>query len=423
MRKKIPLWIKILIGMIIGVVWGMTAVYFGFESFTTNWIKPWGTIFIKLLRLIAVPLIFVSLVKGITSITDISKLGRIGVKTITLYVITTIISVIIGLFVVNAVKPGHSFSEEKRSNFQTQYQQSVKEKENVVGDLKKRSPLYFFEEMVPDNIINAAGDNTRMLQIIFFSILFSVAMILLDIRKIQVVKDLFDGLNDIILKIVDIIMMFSPIGVFALLSSLVTDFSGDVELFIALGKYAGLTFFGILALIFTLYPILLKLFTRVKVKDFIKTMLPVQMVAFSTSSSAATLPVTLKQCTEKLKISSGVANFVLPVGVTINMNGTSFYQAISAVFIAQVFGLDLSIGQQLTIIFTATLASIGTPGVPGGAIIMLVIVLTSVGIPVEGLALIMGIERPLDMMRTVANVTGDATVASIVASSENEIYE
>ena len=421
MRKKIPLWIKILIGMLLGVAWGMTAVYFGFESFTSNWIKPWGTIFIKLLRLIAVPLIFVSLVKGITSITDISKLGRIGLKTITLYVITTIISVMLGLFVVNAVKPGHSFSEEKRLNFQAQYQQSVKEKENVVGDLKQRSPLYFFEEMVPDNIINAAGDNTKMLQIIFFSILFAVAMILLEVRKIQVVKDLFDGLNDIILKIVDIIMMFAPIGVFALLSSLVTDFSGDVELFIALGKYAGLTFFGIIALIFTLYPLFLKLFSRDRVKDFFRAMLPAQMVAFSTSSSAATLPVTLKQCTEKLKISPGVANFVLPVGVTINMNGTSFYQAVSAVFIAQVFGLDLSLGQQLTIIFTATLASIGTPGVPGGAIIMLVIVLTSVGIPVEGLALIMGIERPLDMIRTVANVTGDAAVASIIASSENEI--
>lgn len=420
-KQKYPTWLKIITGMVLGIIWGLIAVRTGMEDFTANWIKPWGTIFIKLLKLVAVPLIFVSLVKGITSITDITKLGRIGLKTVSLYIITTVISIILGLLAVNAIKPGKSFSVEKRSEFQALYENSIKEKEDVADDLKQGSPLFFFEEMVPDNIVKAAGDNTKMLQIIFFSLLFSIAMIMLEASKIQVVKDIFDGLNDIILKIVDIIMMFAPVGVFALLSSLITDFSGDADLFIALGKYAGLTFFGILALLFTLYPLFLKLFSKVKLKDFYKAMLPAQMVAFSTSSSAATLPVTLKQCTEKLKISSGVANFVLPVGVTINMNGTSFYQAVSAVFIAQVFGLDLTIGQQLTIILTATLASIGTPGVPGGAIIMLVIVLTTVGIPAEGLALIMGIERPLDMMRTVANITGDAAVATIVASSENEI--
>jgi Na+/H+-dicarboxylate symporter len=420
-KRKYPLWLKIIIGMLLGIVWGLIAVRTGLEQFTTDWIKPWGTIFIKLLKLIAVPLIFVSLVNGITSVTDISKLGRIGLKTILLYVGTTVVSITIGLFVVNTLKPGHSFSEEKRSEFQAQYQESISEKEDMAATLKEESPLYFFEEMVPDNIFGAASDNSKMLQIIFFSILFSVAMIMLDVARIKVVKELFDGLNDIILKMVDIIMMFAPIGVFALLSALITDFSGDTDLFVALGKYAAITFFGILILTFTLYPAIIKIFTRVKIKDFINAVIPAQMVAFSTSSSAATLPVTLKQCTEKLHISPGVANFVLPVGVTINMNGTSFYQAVSAVFIAQVFGLDLTVGQQLTLILTATLASIGTPGVPGGAIIMLVIVLSTVGIPAEGLALIMGIERPLDMMRTVANITGDAAVSTIVASSEGEI--
>jgi Na+/H+-dicarboxylate symporter len=420
-KRKYPLWLKIIIGMLLGIVWGLIAVRTGLEQFTTDWIKPWGTIFIKLLKLIAVPLIFVSLVNGITSVTDISKLGRIGLKTILLYVGTTVISITIGLLVVNTLKPGHSFSEEKRSEFQAQYQESISEKEDMAATLKEESPLYFFEEMVPDNIFGAASDNSKMLQIIFFSILFSVAMIMLDVARIKVVKELFDGLNDIILKMVDIIMMFAPIGVFALLSALITDFSGDTDLFVALGKYAAITFFGILILTFTLYPAIIKIFTRVKIKDFVNAVIPAQMVAFSTSSSAATLPVTLKQCTEKLHISPGVANFVLPVGVTINMNGTSFYQAVSAVFIAQVFGLDLTVGQQLTLILTATLASIGTPGVPGGAIIMLVIVLSTVGIPAEGLALIMGIERPLDMMRTVANITGDAAVSTIVASSEGEI--
>jgi Na+/H+-dicarboxylate symporter len=420
-KRKYPLWSKIILGMVLGIIWGMIAVKLGMEQFTADWIKPWGTIFIKLLKLIAVPLIFISLVKGITSITDMTKLSRIGLKTLALYVITTMITITIGLLLVNAVKPGDSFSEEKKMEFQAQYQDSIKEKEDVAAAVQDRSPLAFFEDMVPDNIFMAAGDNSKMLQIIFFSLLFSIAMIILEAKQVQVVKDLFDGLNDIILKMVDIIMMFAPIGVFALLSALVAEFSGDADLFIALGKYAGLTFFGILVLVWTLYPLMLKLFTKIKLKDFVNAILPVQAVAFSTSSSAATLPVTLKQCTEKLKISEGVANFVLPVGVTINMNGTSFYQAISAVFIAQVFGMDLSLMQQLTIILTATLASIGTPGVPGGAIIMLVIVLTTVGIPAEGLALIMGIERPLDMVRTIANVTGDATVAAIVASSENEI--
>ncbi|HUS86535.1 MAG TPA: dicarboxylate/amino acid:cation symporter [Bacteroidales bacterium] len=420
-KRKYPLWLKIIFGMILGIIYGLIAVRFNLENFTANWVKPWGTIFIKLLKLVAVPLIFVSLVKGITSITEISKLSRIGLKTIVLYITTTMVAIIFGLILVNVVKPGSSFSEDKKKEFQARYQQSITEKEAVAEDIKGGSPLTFFEELVPDNIVNAAGDNSRMLQIIFFSILFSIAIIILEAKKVTVVKGLFDGLNDIILKIVDIIMGYAPIGVFALLSSLITEFSGDADLFIALGKYALLTIVGILALIFLVYPTYLKIFTKVRIREFFRAVMPAQMVAFTTSSSAATLPVTLRQCTEKLKISKSVANFVLPVGVTINMDASAFYQAVSAVFIAQVFGLDLNITQQLTILLTATLASIGSPGIPGGAVIMLVIVLTSVGIPAEGLALIMGIERPLDMVRTMANITGDAAVATIVASSENEI--
>ncbi len=420
-RKKIPVWLKILIGMVLGIIWGIIASRTNLEQFTADWIKPWGTIFIKLLKLVAVPLIFVSLVKGISSVTDMSKLSRIGLKTLGLYIVTTALAVVLGLIVVNTFRPGDSFSEEKKIEFQAKYNQNVADKEESASSVMNKSPLYFFEDMVPDNIIGASADNSKMLQVIFFSLIFAIAMIMLEARQITVVKGFIDGLNDIILKIVDIIMEFAPIGVFALLSSLITDFSGDTNLFIALGKYAAIVFFGIFLMVVTLYPLMIWLFTKVKVKDYMKAILPAQIVAFTTSSSAATLPVTLKQCTEKLKISESVANFVLPVGVTVNMNGTSFYQAISAVFIAQVFGLDLNLTQQLTIVLTATLASIGAPGVPGGAIIMLVIVLSSVGIPAEGLALIIGIERPLDMMRTVANITGDAAVATIVANSENEI--
>lgn len=420
-KRKYPLWLKIIFGMILGVIWGLIAVQTGLGDFTDDWVKPWGTIFIKLLKLIAVPLIFVSLVKGITSITDITKLSRIGAKTIGLYLISTVISIVLGLLIVNTVKPGHTFSQEKRQEFQLQYENNVEESEDIAGAVKERPPLAFFEDMVPDNIIKATGDNSNMLQVIFFSLLFSIAMILLELKQIKIVKELFDGLNDIILKMVDIIMRFAPIGVFALLSALITEFSGDAQLFVALGKYAALTIAGLLLMIFGLYPLYVRLFTKIKPGEFYKNLLPVQMVAFSTSSSAATLPVTLKQVTQKLKVSRSVANFVLPVGVTINMDGSSFYQAVSAVFIAQVFGLDLNLTQQLTIVLTATLASIGAPGVPGGAVIMLVIVLSSVGIPAEGLALIMGVERPLDMMRTIANVTGDSAVTCIVASTENEI--
>lgn len=419
-KKKYPVWLKILIGMFLGIIWGLIATRTNLENFTTDWVKPWGMIFIKLLKLIAVPIIFISLVKGITSVTDIAKLSRIGLKTLGLYVVTTAVTVVLGLLVVNTFKPGESFSEEKRRELQEVYSTSAEEKQEVAGSVREQSPLFFFEDMVPDNIFKAAGDNTKMLQIIFFAVLFSIAMILLEASKVTVVHNLIDSLNEIMLKIVDLIMAFAPIGVFALLSALITDFAGDVQLFVALGKYAFITFFGIVAVLIVFYPLLILLFTKTRIKDFLNAIFPAQLVAFTTSSSAATLPVTIKQCTTKLGISEGVANFVLPVGVTINMNGSSFYQAISAVFIAQVFGLDLSITQQLTIVLTATLASIGAPGVPGGAVIMLVIVLGSVGIPAEGLALILGIERPLDMIRTVANVTGDATVATIVEASESK---
>lgn len=418
-KKKLPFWLRIMIAMVLGIVWGLITTKWGLEAFTSNWVKPWGNIFINMLKLISIPLIFLSLLKGITSVTDMSKLRSLSLKTLGLYFVTTIISAVLGLLLVNSIKPGASFSEEKRINFYSSYYDSVKEKEEIASDIKKKSPLQFIEDMVPDNIIAAAGDNSKMLQIIFISVLFSISIILIGKEKTDAIRKLVDTLNEIILKIVDLAMLFAPFGVFSLLSSLIADFSGDIDLFFSVGKYAGLTFFGIIFLVLSLYPLLIILFTKYKVKDFLQAMFPAQIVAFSTSSSAATLPVTLKQCIDKLQISPQVANFVLPVGVTVNMNGTAFYQAVSAIFIAQVFGLDLSISQQIAIILTATISSIGAPGVPGGGVIMLVIVLSAAGIPAAGLALILGIERPLDMIRTVANITGDAAVALIVNSSES----
>lgn len=421
MLKKLPLWAKIFLGMGLGILWGLISVWTGWEIFTTNWVKPWGTIFLKLLKLIAVPLIFVSLVKGISSLTDITKLSRIGYKTIVIYLITTVFATTVGLTMVNVFKPGDVFPDEKQDQYREQFSGQLEIRQQSARELEKQSPLFFFEDMIPENFFKAAGDNSKMLQIIFFAILFSIALVLVPGEKIAVVKDFFDGLNDVILKIVDIIMRFAPIGVFALMAALVVDFSGDADIFTALGMYMITVIIGLFLLILGLYPMMMRIFAGVRIPAFIKAILPAQLVAFTTSSSAATLPVTMKQVTNELGVSKSIANFVLPVGVTINMDGTSCYQAIAAVFIAQVFGIDLTLVQQLTIVLTATLASIGSPGIPSGSIVMLIIVLNSVGLPVEGLALILGVDRPLDMLRTVVNITGDSSVSSVVARSEGEL--
>lgn len=421
MLKKLPLWVKIFIGMGVGILLGLVAVWTNLEKFTTDWIQPWGNIFLKLLKMIAVPLIFVSLVKGISSLTNISKLSRIGLKTIIIYIITTVFATTVGLGLVNLIQPGNVFPDEKKEEYRERFLADISEKQITAQSVQDESPLHFLEELVPENIFFAAGDNSKMLQIIFFAIIFGIALVLIPNKKTEVVKDFFDGLNDVIIKIIDIIMRFAPYGVLALMAGLIVDFSGDAEVFSALGMYMLTAAIGLFALILIFYPLLIRLFAGIKYREFFRAVLPAQLVAFSTSSSAATLPVTLKQVINEFKVSRSVANFVLPVGVTINMDGTSCYQAIAAVFIAQVFGMDLDISQQISIVLLATIASIGTPGVPGGSIVMLIIVLNTVGIPVEGLALILGVDRPIDMLRTSVNVSGDSTVAAIVAKSENAI--
>ena len=415
-----PLWAKIIIGMALGLIWGMIATRTGLSKFTLDWIKPWGTIFLKLLKLIAVPLIFVSLVKGISSLTDISKLSRIGVKTVTYYIASTLIATTFGLFLVNTVKPGNTFPIEKRAEFMAKWQGTIDESQ-LLAESSDHSPLRFIVDMVPDNIINAMGDNSKMLQIIFFAILFAVAMVLLKESQVKTVKNIFDELNDIIIKIIELIMLFAPYGVFALLAGVIVDFAGDADIFLALGKYFTTVMVGLFILILIVYPTYLKIFTRkIPISKFLKAVLPAQMVAFSTSSSAAALPVNMRQNIEELNVSEEVADFVLPVGVTINMDATAFYQSVAAVFIAQVYGIDLTIAQQLTIVLMATMSSVGAPGVPGGSIVLVIMVLTSVGLPVEGLALILGVDRPLDMLRSSVNITGDSTIANIINYSEQK---
>lgn len=421
--RKLALHWKIIIGMVLGVLYGLLASKMGWVDFTNDWIKPWGKIFINLLKLIAVPLVFASLIKGVSSLSDISKLSRIGGKTIGIYLFTTVVAVTFGLLLVNIIQPGTSFSEEKRMELKEQYASNAASKIASAKDVKEDGPLQFIVDMVPSNFIQATGNNKNMLQVIFFAILFGIAMVMLPKEKTSVVKAFFDGVNDIILQIVDLIMLTAPYGVFALLGGLVVDFGGSAELFQALGIYSLSVVIGLLLMIMVVYPLILKSFTKLKYFDFFKGIAPAQMLAFSTSSSAATLPVTMERCEDHLGVSEEVSSFVLPLGATINMDGTSLYQAVAAVFIAQAFGYDLDLSQQLTIVLTSTLASIGAAAVPGAGMVMLVIVLSSIGIDPEGIALIFAVDRLLDMLRTVVNVTGDATVATVVAATEGQLKD
>ncbi len=424
--KSLPLWGKIVAGMVGGLIWGLVAVIFGWSDFNDNWIRPFGTIFLNMLRMIAIPLIFVSLVKGMSSLTDIGKLSRIGLKTLGFFMASTIIAITIGLLIVNIIRPGYAFPEAKRTEMQEQYARSVGEPESIVDQIETRSPLGIIVDIIPENVINAAGDNRNILQVIFFAILFGIAITLVPHEKVNTVRELFSGLNVIILKIVDLVMKFAPVGVFALLGSLVVDFTGDdvaesLNLFASLGLYVMTTILGFLVMIFLVYPTVLRMITPVRYRDFYRAISPAQMIAFSTSSSAATLPVSMEVVEQDLGVSKTISSFVLPLGTTINMDGTSIYHAVAAVFIAQVFGFDLTIAQQLTLVLTATLASIGAPGIPGGGIIMLVIILSSVGLPAEGLALVIALDRPLDMLRTVVNITGDCTASTVIAKTEGEL--
>jgi Na+/H+-dicarboxylate symporter len=421
--KKLALHWKIIIGMGLGVVYGLIASNMGWIDFTNNWIKPWGVIFVNSLKLIAVPLVFASLVKGVASLSDISRLSRIGGKSITLFLATTVIAGTIGLLLVNTVNPGIGFDTKDTSELTPNSQEGISSKITAAEGVKEAGPLQFLVDIIPTNILESASNNSNMLQVIFFAILFGIAIVMLPKEKTVYVKGFFDGINDIILQIVDFIMLVAPYAVFALLGALLVDFGASATLFIALGKYSLTVIVGMLLMVFLVYPLIIKIFTKVKYVNFFKGIFPAQMLAFSTSSSAATLPVTIQRCEDNLGISKEVSSFVLPLGATINMDGTALYQAVAAVFIAQAFGIDLDLGQQLTIVLTATLASIGAAAVPGAGMVTLVIVLEAINVPAAGLALIFGVDRILDMMRTVVNVTGDSAVAVVVASTEGELSE
>lgn len=464
-KKRIPLHFQIILGLVAGVIWSLVSSTLGWGSFTMNWIAPFGDIFINLLKLIAVPLVLFSIIHGITGLSDTASLGRLGIKTLAMYLLTTVFAVTIGLGVVNIFKPGESADERQRMVNRLSYELWAEENNVVIKDdmrllqseevddlmsdaqakafedasnedvqkkietakkNKGQSPLQFVVDMVPSNIFISFNDSL-MLQVIFFAIFFGMTIVSLPREKVEGLVITLSGANEVFIKMVDLVMKGAPYFVFALLAGTLSEMAGDnpaavVDIFKALGWYSLVVVFGLGLMIFIIYPLIAM--WRVKgltYRDYFRAISPAQFLAFSSSSSAATLPVTMECVHENLGVREEVSSFVLPIGATVNMDGTSLYQAVAVVFLAQFHMIDLDLSQQLTIILTATLASIGSAAVPSAGLIMLIIVLESVGLNPAWIAIIFPVDRILDMCRTVVNVTGDATVSSVIAASENKI--
>lgn len=453
--------------MILGIVWAIISGAMGWNEFTGNWIDPFGVIFINILKFIAVPLVLFSIVTGVAGLGDPSQLGRMGAKTLGMYLITTVFSVTVGLMLVNFFGPGVQTNNETKINHRLEYEVwafdndiEIKDGRNVMASVseeklsqireklssdmetadykkaaakneaknanKKKGPLQPLVDMVPSNLIQALGNGKLMLQVIFFALFFGIAMILMPKDKTESVRNFFEGMNDIFIKMVHIIMAYAPFFVFCLMAGVLAKSADSldelVDIFIALGYYTLLVFGGLMLMLFGFYPLLLRVFgVRIGYAEFFKGLSPAQFLAFSTSSSAATLPVTIECVTENLKVPEKVSDFVLPIGATVNMDGTSLYQAIAVIFLAQYHDVDLSMMQQLGIVATATLASIGAAAVPSAGLIMLMIVLDSIGLNPLWIAIVFPVDRILDMCRTVINVTSDATVSAIIAKSEGEM--
>lgn len=419
---------QIIIGLIFGLLWGLLSTQTGMNDFTNDFIKPFGTIFVNLLKLIAVPLVLASLIVGVANLNDITKLSRMGGRTIGIYLVTTALAITIGLITVNVLQPWKALPEDTKQTLMSSYEGNLDDRARDADQLTSQSPLQPLVDIVPENLFLAASNNGAMLQVVFIAIIFGIGIIQIQSKKSQILVDFFDAMNDVIIKIVDVIMLLAPYGVFALISSVIIDLAGDdltqaLYLLRALGWYCLAVIIGLLLHVLIVYTTLFKIFSNMSLKNFLIGIRPALLLGFSTSSSAATLPVTMERVQNNLGVDEEVASFVLPVGATINMDGTSLYQAVAAVFISMAIGNDVTIAEQLTIVLTAMLASIGAAGVPGAGIIMLVIVLKSIDVPVEGIALILGVDRILDMCRTAVNITGDAAVSVAVASLEGKLGE
>ncbi|HAC15165.1 MAG TPA: dicarboxylate/amino acid:cation symporter [Bacteroidetes bacterium] len=417
---------QIIVGLILGFIWGIIAPLSGLQSFTTDFIKPIGTIFIRLLQLVAMPLVIASLIVGIGKLGDISKLSRIGGKTLGIFVLTTTLAISIGLISVNLINPGEALPESTRTRLMETYAGSAETRGQAAEQVLDQGPLAPLVNLVPDNIIAAASSNSNMLQVLLVTVLFGVVLLQIPSSKSKILLDFFDSMNDVIMKLIDVIMLLAPYGAFALIAAIMTELAGDnpmetLNILSALGLYCIAVVAGLFIHLILVYSFIVKVLGKTDFLHFLKQMRPAFLVAFSTSSSNATLPVTMDCVTNKLNVREEISSFVLPLGATVNMDGTSLYQAVAAVFIAQALGLDLTFTDQLAIILTATLASIGTAGVPGAGVVMLVIVLKAVDVPIEGIALILGVDRILDMIRTVVNISGDAAVSLAINQMEKQV--
>lgn len=450
--------------MVLGIIWALLSSYMGWSSFTINWIDPFGTIFINLLKLIAVPLVLFSIISGVANIGDPKSLGRMGGKTLLIFLTTTTLAISLGLVLVNVIKPGKLIDEQSRIDNRINYeiwadsqgheikdginylkdpafferarkisdltkqdleQVSVADKVAEAGKQIEASPLQPIVDIVPDNFFFALSSNGLMLQIIFFAIFFGVCVLFIPDEKSAPVLTLVNSINEVFLKMVDLVMQAAPFFVFALLAGVVSKMAGNdigkvVEIFKGLSWYSLTVLSGLLIMIFIVYPGILKSFVKkIPYAGYFKAMSPAQTLAFSTSSSAATLPVTMECVEENLGVDKKISSFVLPIGATVNMDGTSLYQAVAVVFLAQLHMIDLTFGQQITVVLTTTLASIGSAAIPSAGLVMLIIVLDSVGLNPAWIAIIFPVDRILDMFRTVVNVTGDSTVCAIIADGEN----
>lgn len=464
-NKGLALHWKVIIGLILGVVYAWMSVQFGWNEFTLNWIQPFGDIFINILKLIAVPLVLFSIISGVASLGDMKKLGRMGVKTLAIYLTTTMFAVIVGLTLVNIFKPGTHTSETLREDNRIRYElwrdanditrldninisalpELAEKVEAIRGEIsetndwvndklakadntKASGPLQPLVDVVPSNIFQSLSD-MQMLQIIFFAIFFGIVVTGLKGEQKNTVIRAVDAMNEVFIQMVWVVMKAMPFFVFALMAGQIVKAAGTdpehfQQLLTFLLRYSLVVVLGLAIMAFLVYPMIIALFVKkMSWRQFIAGMRDAQITAFSTSSSVATLPVTMKCVEENLGVSERSASFVLPIGATVNMDGTSLYQAIAVVALAQFHMIDLTIIQQSIIVLTATLASIGAAAVPSAGLVLMIIVLESVGLNPAWIALIFPVDRILDMCRTVVNVTGDGTVSTIVAASEGELGE
>ncbi len=462
-RSGLALHWQVIIGLVLGLIYAFFAVRNGWTDFTLDYINPFGDIFINLLKLIAVPLVLFSIISGVTSLKDIRKLGQLGAKTLGLYLLTTMFAVLIGLLLVNLYRPGARVNDDIRTENRIGYEiwkksehiqdlddiclsclpknrelveaiknrrgtevnPWVKDKIDKAEATKNTSPLQPLVDIVPTNIFMALG-NMNMLQIIFFAIFFGVVVAAMPKEKAKPIESLIDGLNEVFVRMVWIVMKAMPFFVFALMAGQVVKAAGTDpikfrELLSFLLQYSMTLVVGLALMVFFFYPLFIRLIAKVSPGKFLNHMKDAQLTAFSTSSSVATLPVTMDCIENKMGVPKSISSFVLPIGATVNMDGTSLYQAVAVVSLAQFHMVDLSIMQQAIIVLTATLASIGAAAIPSAGLVLMIIVLESVGLNPAWIALIFPVDRILDMCRTVVNVTGDATVSTIVAVSEGEL--